>query len=301
MQHVTVLETEAVDSLSLNKDSVVVDCTLGSGGHAKLILESLEKKGYYIGIDVDPTAIKANEGLKSSYKAEVTLVESNFRDIDTTLQTLGIDNVDAILADLGWRIEQFDGSSGLPRGFSFRSEEPLHMTFGEPTKQSFTAYDIVNDWAAEDIANVIFGYGEEKFSRRIAAAIVEERKKSPIEHANELSEVVFQAVPNFYRHGKTHPATKTFQALRIAVNDEFSALEELIQKGFQLLKPGGRMSIISFHSLEDRIVKHTFRSLVHDHEAILVNKKPIIPSQEEHQDNPRSRSAKLRTIEKANL
>ncbi len=298
MQHITVLESEAVDALGLKSDSVVVDCTLGSGGHAKKILNILGPKGHYIGIDADPTAIKANESLKDSYDAKVTLVEANFRNIDQVLESLEIAAVDGVLADLGWRIEQFAGTSGLPRGFSFQSSEPLYMTFGDPTKHSFTAYDIVNDWEAEDIANVIYAYGEEGFSRRIAAAIVECRKDEPIERADQLAQIVSDAVPAFYRQKRTHPATKTFQALRIAVNDEFDALEELITKGFTALKSGGRMSIITFHSLEDRIVKHRFRALVHDQQAILVTKKPVTPSQEELKDNPRSRSAKLRIIEK---
>lgn len=297
MQHITVLEHEAVELLDLKSDSVVVDCTLGSGGHAKRILDTLGKKGHYIGLDADPTAIATNQDLISSYDASVTLVESNFRNIDTTLESLDIPQVDAILADLGWRIEQFDGSSGLPRGFSFQSDEPLHMTFGSPENHPFTAYDIINDWAEEDIANVIYGYGEERFSRRIAAVVVQRREVGPIERANELAEIVKEAVPGFYRNKRTHPATKTFQALRIAVNDEFDALEELIQKGFNLLKPNGRMAIITFHSLEDRIVKHSFRSLVQEQKVVLVNKKPLEPSLEEQSKNPRSRSAKLRIIE----
>lgn len=298
MAHVTVLENEAVDLLGLKKDSVVVDCTLGSGGHAKKILSILDKSGHYIGIDADPTAIESNQELDSSYDASVSLVESNFRHLHTTLETLGIEHVDAILADLGWRMEQFDGTSGLPRGFSFQSQEPLFMTFGRSENYSFTAYDIVNEWDEEDIANVIFGYGEEKFSRKIASAIVEYRKTTPIEKANELAEIIYQAVPHFYRKRRTHPATKSFQALRIAVNDEFQALEELIQNGFEALKPKGRMGIITFHSLEDRIVKHSFRSLKDDQRAILVNKKPLEATEEEQKENPRARSAKLRVIEK---
>ncbi len=298
MQHITVLEHEAVDLLGLKKDSVVVDCTLGSGGHAKYIQTILGEKGHYIGIDADPTAITANEELKNSSVAKVTLLKANFRDIDQVLLTAGESEVDAILADLGWRMEQFSGSTDLPRGFSFQSDEPLHMTFGEPSSHPFTAYDIVNDWAEEDIANVIYAYGGEGFSRRIATAIVAARKNSPIERASQLAEIVEESVPAFYRRQKTHPATKTFQGLRIAVNDELDALSELISKGFSSLKSGGRLAIITFHSLEDRIVKHSYRNLVSDQKAVLVNKKPIVPSPEELSTNPRSRSAKLRVIEK---
>jgi len=298
MQHITVLKQEAVTMLNLNKGSVIVDCTLGSGGHAREILSRLSKKGTYVGIDADPTALKAVEDELRSYDANVHLVNENFRELKDVLQTLSIDSVDAILADLGWRMEQFDGSSGLPRGFSFSSDEPLAMTFGDPKKYAFTAADIVNDWKEVDIANVIYAYGQDRYARRIARAIVREREVEPIATAAQLGELVTQAVPAIARHKKAHPATKTFQALRIAVNDEFDTLSQLLIDGLASLKPGGRMVIISFHSLEDRIVKETFKTFVRDHEGVLVHKKPLAPSQEELKANPRARSAKLRTIER---
>lgn len=298
MKHITVLQKEAVQSLNLSKDSVVVDCTLGSGGHAQEILSILGKKGMYIGIDADTTAIDSNADLQSSYEANIHLVHTNFKNITQTLKELNIEHVDAILADLGWRMEQFDGSSGLPRGFSFKNDEPLAMTYGNPHDYSFTAFDIVNDWEEEDIANVIYAYGEERYARRIAQRIVEQRAQSPIVTSGELAEVVFQAVPAVARHKRTHPATKTFQALRIAVNDEFDTLQQLLNDGFEALSSGGRIAIISFHSLEDRIVKETFRSLSRDQKGVLVFKKPLAPSEEEQKSNPRARSAKLRTIEK---
>lgn len=298
MRHVTVLQQEATDMLNLGKGSVVVDCTLGSGGHAEKILSVIGDSGTYIGIDADPTAIAANQNLKTNYGSTIHLMHGNFRDIAKILQELNIDTVDAVLADLGWRMEQFDGSSGEKRGFSFKEDEPLHMTFGAPADYPFTAQDIVNEWDAEDIANVIYGYGEERFSRRIAAAIVEARSVTEITSSLQLADIVMQAVPAPYRRKKTHPATKTFQALRIAVNDEFDALNDLLRDGFNVLCSNGRMAIITFHSLEDRIVKHTFRAYTHDHKGVLVHKKPIAPSAEELTDNPRSRSAKLRTIEK---
>jgi len=300
MRHITVLQHEATQQLNLSKGSVVVDCTLGSGGHAEEILPIIGKTGTYIGTDADITAIAANDHLHSDYEATVQLVHSNFRDIKKVLEELKIDSVDAILADLGWRMEQFDGSSGEKRGFSFKEDEPLHMTFGSPKDYLFTAYDIINDWDEEDIANVIFAYGEEHFSRRIARKIVEVRKENEITSSLQLAEIVFQAVPGPYRRKKTHPATKTFQALRIAVNDEFAALRELLSQGMEVLKPGGKMVIISFHSLEDRIVKHTFKEFARDQIGILVHKKPIEPSSQEQAENPRARSAKLRTIEKYN-
>jgi len=298
MRHITVLQQEATQQLNLSKGSVVVDCTLGSGGHAEEILKVIGETGTYIGLDVDKTAIAANEHLHSAYDATIHLVHSNFKDIKETLKELNIESVDAILADLGWRIEQFDGSSGEKRGFSFQEDEPLHMTFGAPGDYPFTAYDIVNEWDAEDIANVIYAYGEEHFSRRIAKRIVEIRATEPIVSSKQLADIVYHAVPVPYRRKRTHPATKTFQALRIAVNDEFDALRALLADGVALLKPGGRMVIISFHSLEDRIVKHTFKEYTHDQKYLLVHKKPIVATFEEEKDNPRARSAKLRTIEK---
>jgi 16S rRNA (cytosine1402-N4)-methyltransferase len=298
MKHITVLQQEAVSMLNLSKDSVVVDCTLGSGGHAGEILKLLGAKGTYIGVDVDKTALKANAELQKLSKAKVILEQANFRNIGSSLEKLGFERVDAILADLGWRMEQFDGEAGEPRGFSFNREEPLFMTYGSSGDYPFTAYEIVNDWKEEDIANVIYAYGDERYSRRIARKIVEVREKSPICTSLELAAVVESAMPRMHGKKRIHPATKTFQALRIAVNDEFDALRELLVDGFEKLAPKGRMAIITFHSLEDRIVKETFREFTRDQKGLLVHKKPIGPSPEELQENPRSRSAKLRTIEK---
>jgi 16S rRNA (cytosine1402-N4)-methyltransferase len=297
MEHITVLLKEAVYALNLSKDSVVVDCTLGSGGHAREILSELGSRGIYIGIDADKASIEENEDLHTVAKAKVTLVKGNFREIKSILHTLHIEEVDAVVADLGWRIEQFEGRSGEKRGFSFKNDEPLAMTFGSPRDYPFTAYDIVNEWAEEDIANVIYAYGEERASRRIAKAIVLARKQSPIETSGALATIIAQVLPPQGKR-RTHPATKTFQALRIAVNDEFDALRALLADSFDLLKPQGRIAIITFHSLEDRIVKEVFRSYTRDQKGVLVNKKPIVPTQEELKANPRARSAKLRIIEK---
>lgn len=284
--------------LDLKEDSVVVDCTLGSGGHAQTILNILSKQGTYIGIDVDPSALEANAELKERAEARVIFINDNFRNIASVLASLQLPKVDAILADLGWRSEQFEGQAGEPRGFSFKHDEPLLMTYGAPGSYAFTAFEIVNDWAEEDIANVIYAYGEERFSRRIARKIVESRESSPIRTSAELAEIVKSAVPAVYAKKRIHPATKTFQALRIAVNDEFDALRELLLDGFEHLDAGGRMAIITFHSLEDRIVKETFRTLTRDQKGVLVSKKPLQASKEELSANPRARSAKLRTIEK---
>jgi 16S rRNA (cytosine1402-N4)-methyltransferase len=172
------------------------------------------------------------------------------------------------------------------------------MTYGNPKDYAFTAEDIVNDWAEEDIANVLYGYGEERYSRRIAKAIVEERRNTRLTTGKQLAELIAGAVPAQYRHGKINPATKSFQGLRIAVNDEFSVLETFISDAFMYLKPGGRLAVISFHSLEDRIVKLAFRAYTHDQKGVLVTKKPIVASDGELKDNPRARSAKLRIIQK---
>ncbi|MBY0538057.1 16S rRNA (cytosine(1402)-N(4))-methyltransferase RsmH [Patescibacteria group bacterium] len=294
MKHISVLPQEAVDALALTKDAIVVDATLGAGGHARLILSELGHKGTYIGFDADSTAIEALQDLKKA-KATVHLVHSNFVNIQSELQKLHIESVDAILADLGWRTDQFtDGG----KGFSFTSDDSLFMTYGDPSQYAFTAGDIVNGWDADDIANVLFGYGEERYSRQIAKAIVEYRKKNTIKTAAELAEIIFTSVPMSYRHGRIHPATKSFQGLRIAVNDEFKVLEDFLAHAWQCLSPNGRLAIISFHSLEDRIVKHTFRNLVQAQSGVLITKRPIVASSEELKANPRARSAKLRIIQK---
>jgi 16S rRNA (cytosine1402-N4)-methyltransferase len=291
-QHITVLKKEAVEGLDITPEATIVDATLGSGGHAKAILEHLGKKGTLIAIDADASAIESFDAKK---RATVHLVHRNFRDIDVVLRELNIENADGILADLGWRMEQFAGGS---KGFSFLVDEPLHMTFGNPEAYPFTARDIVNEWKEEDIKNVLKGYGEERFAGRIARHIVEARAMSPIETSGELAEVVWQAVPGFYRIGRIHPATRTFQALRIAVNDELDALEVFIRKSADALKAEGRLAIISFHSIEDRIVKRTFRELQSEGRGTVLTKKPIMAGDEELRLNPRARSAKLRIFEK---
>ena len=294
MKHISVLPEEAIQALRLTKDATVVDATLGAGGHARLILAQLGAQATFVGFDADNTAIESLQDLKKS-KATVHLVHSNFTQIHTELEKLQIENVDAILADLGWRTDQFtDGG----KGFSFTSDDSLFMTYGEPNMYMFTAHDIVNGWNESDIANVLYGYGEERYSRQIAKAIVEYRKKNTIKTPVELAEIIFTSVPVSYRHGRIHPATKSFQGLRIAVNDEFKVLEDFIAKAWQCLKPKGRLAIISFHSLEDRIVKHSFRNYAQTKSGVLITKRPIVAGSLELKANPRARSAKLRIIEK---
>lgn len=294
MKHITVLRDEAVAALQIQRDSVIVDATLGAGGHASEILKQLGKEGIYIGLDADPSAIAEAKVLLSG-EAVIHLVHRNFSQLPAVLQELQIEAVDGILADLGWRSEQFTQEG---KGFSFNDTKGLLMTYGAPEDHLFTASDIVNGWDEEDIANVIYGYGEERYARRIAKAIVLARKETAIANAVQLAEIVSQAVPAMYRRGKINPATKTFQALRIAVNDEFLVLEQFIARAWSALASGGRLAIITFHSLEDRIVKHSFRSLAQDQQGILVTKKPLLPTTEEIITNPRARSAKLRVIEK---
>ena len=294
MKHITVLLEEAVEALALTKTATVVDATLGAGGHARRILAELGSKGTFIGFDADSTALAALRDLQKS-KSTVHLVHSNFANIHSELLKLNIENVDAILADLGWRTDQFtDGG----KGFSFSSDDSLLMTYGDPSEYMFTASDIVNGWNEEDMANVFYGYGEERYSRQIAKAIVEYQKKKKIVTAAELAEIIFTSVPVSYRHGRIHPATKSFQGLRIAVNDEFKVLETFIASAWQALAPNGRLAIISFHSLEDRIVKHTFRNYVQTKSGVLITKRPIVAGSDELTKNPRARSAKLRIIEK---
>jgi 16S rRNA (cytosine1402-N4)-methyltransferase len=291
MAHITVLKDEAIAALPVERAGVIVDCTYGSGGHSAAILAKLPEQGQLLSLDVDPSAVAAQPATDPRH----TLVCANFRDLRETLATHHIEQVDGLLADLGWRSEQFEAGQ---KGFSFNADEPLLMTFGDPATHVFTAYDVVNIWEEKNLADVIYAYGEERAARRIAAAIVAARTESPIETAAQLAGIVSRAVPAFRRHHAIHPATKTFQAIRIVVNDELGALTALLEQGFAALKPGGRMAIITFHSLEDRLVKQRFKAYVHDQLGTLVTKKPIVPTATEVAENPRARSAKLRIIEK---
>jgi 16S rRNA (cytosine1402-N4)-methyltransferase len=215
--------------------------------------------------------------------------------MDAVFENLGVKSVDAIMFDLGLSSDQLDLSG---RGFSFKRDEPLLMTFASEKGERITARDILNNWSEETIADILYGYADERYARRIARVVVESRKTKKIETTHDFLEVIKKAVPKAYQFGKIHYATKSFQALRIAVNDEIEALKEGMIKGWKYLKEGGRMAIISFHSTEDREVKNFFRDKAKNKEGKLINKKPIIPKREETDENPRSRSAKLRVIEK---
>jgi 16S rRNA (cytosine1402-N4)-methyltransferase len=297
--HITVLLEEAVEALQLSPAAIVVDATLGAGGHAQRIAALLGKEGMLIGMDADMAAVEAARNLFTDAVCTVKLVEGNFRTLQDQLVLLHTERVDAILADLGWRMEQFSGNG---KGFSFLVDEPLLMTYGTPSTYPFTARDIVNEWTKEQIQDVIKGYGEERYARRIAQGITEAREARSIETTAQLVSIIERSVPALYRHGRIHPATKTFQALRIAVNDELEALEQFIAQSIKSLAEGGRLAIITFHSIEDRIVKHLFRTYAHDQKGTVITKRPIVPTDEEIQNNKRARSAKLRIFEKhANL
>lgn len=293
MKHITVLKAEAVLGLDLNKDSTVVDATFGAGGHAELICEQLSSKGKYIGLDADATAlIDREKDFERKNGPEIILINDNFANLTEILSSLHIKEVDRILADLGWRTDQFTDSN---KGFSFNADEPLLMTYGTPDQYDFTASDIVNQWEEENIADIIYAYGEERASRKIAKAIVLARTEAKIETAKDLADIIVKIIPKNHKN-KIHPATKTFQALRIAVNDELQKLEQFISAALVSLKPGGILGIITFHSLEDRIVKLRFKAATQEGEYSLLQKKPITASEEELKENPRARSAKLRLI-----
>ncbi|RJR13666.1 16S rRNA (cytosine(1402)-N(4))-methyltransferase RsmH [Candidatus Parcubacteria bacterium] len=293
--HRTVLLHEAVDSLELVPDDVVVDATLGGAGHAVHIAKKLDRHGTLVAFDLDGAAIKRAEAKLSTATPHVHLVQANFRDLKKETEKLGISAITKALFDLGWSSYQLDSG----RGFSFLRDEPLLMTYTDaPHPATLTAGRIVNEWEEGNIADVLWGWGGERYSRRIARAIVEARKKRSIQTSQELAEIVSRAVPGAYRHGKIHPATRTFQALRIAVNDEFGALQEGLRAAWDMLAVGGRIAVISFHSTEDRIVKHLFANLEKEGGGKRVTKKPLIPSEKEIQENPRARSAKLRVIQK---
>lgn len=294
--HKSVLLHEVITGLEIAPTDVFFDGTINGGGHSEAVAKLLGKEGTLIGTDLDGAALaKATRRLEGT-EAKVILRQSSFRDLDKVLDEAGVPVVDKILLDLGLSSNQFDESG---RGFSFQKEEPLLMTFGNaPDEQTLTAHKIVNDWDEENIAQVILSYGEERFAKKIAHAICFRRAEGEIKTTGQLVDIIKEAIPKKFQTTRIHPATKTFQALRITVNDEIGALKEGLEKGFERLKSEGRMAVISFHSLEDRMVKNFFREQAKEGAATLINKKPIIASEQETASNPRSRSAKLRIIEK---
>jgi len=293
--HKTVLLKESINGLDIHQGDIYLDGTLGSAGHAEYALRINEGKLKVIGLDRDSQALLRSKDRLREY-TDVTLIESSYGDLDLALDSHKIAHIDRFMLDLGLSSDQFETSG---RGFTFKNDEPLLMTFKkDPTDADITAYEIVNTWQEENIADIIFGYGGERYSRRIAHAIVKYREKKKIESTSELVEIISQAVPVIYRKGKIHPATRTFQALRIAVNDELNILKKGLENGFNRLNKGGRIAVISFHSLEDRIVKNFNKEKEQSGLARIITKRPITPSDDEIKENPRSRSAKLRILEK---
>lgn len=293
--HRSVLLNEAIEGLNLDNKKVVVDATFGGGGHS---LEICRRYGgiKIIAIDEDKSALARVKNNFQNENCQISFSNTNFRNIDEVLAKEKVSEVDGIILDLGLSSDQLESSG---RGFSFLREEPLLMTMKEnPQAEDVTAKDVVNTWSEENLADIIYGYGEEKFARRIAKNIVEERRKREIETTFDLVRVIEGAVPAGYKRGKLHFATRTFQAIRIAVNDELGALHSVLRKGLLSLCIGGRMSVITFHSLEDRIVKRFNKEQEKNGFVKLINKKPITPKREEIINNKRARSAKLRIIEK---
>lgn len=297
-RHDTVLLEEAVESLCVQPTDTVVDATLGGAGHFALLLRKLGPKGKLVGIDADSDALaraRVHLGtLPEATRPQVILVEDNFSNLASILAQTGAETPDKVLFDLGW--SGFQLATG--RGFSFRTDEPLLMTYGDPEKAENTAADLVNHLSEASLADTIFALGEERFARGIARSIVLAREEEPITTTFALVAAIEAGVPGWYRHRRLHPATKTFQALRIAVNDELGALRSGLAASITALSPGGRVAVITFHSIEDRIVKAMFRDAAYAGQGVLVCKKPIIASLAELTLNPRARSAKLRVFER---
>jgi 16S rRNA (cytosine1402-N4)-methyltransferase len=306
--HTTVLLHEAVDGLNIKPDGIYLDCTLGGAGHSELIAKALSEKGRLIAFDQDITALENAKKKLAPYMDRVTLVNSNFVHFDEKLKELGIEKVDGILYDLGVSSPQFDTPE---RGFSYNYDAPLDMRMDQSAPLS--AYHVVNEWSYEELVKVFFKYGEEKFSKQIARKIEQARETKPIETTFELVELIKEGIPAPARRKGGHPAKRIFQAIRIAVNDELRVFEVSLEKALPLLNIGGRISVITFHSLEDRICKSFFKEkselppMPHGLPVIpkefepdlkLITRKPIVPSEEELEANNRARSAKLRVAEK---
>ena len=309
-KHETVLLHETVDGLDIKPNGVYVDCTLGGAGHAQYLLDQLGPQGHLYAFDQDMTAINNAKLKLADYveKGQVTFIHQNFRHLKQALEELGIDQVDGIYYDLGVSSPQLDVAE---RGFSYGQEARLDMRMNQ--EQALSAYEVVNDWPYEDLVHILYRYGEEKFAKRIARAIEERRAQQPIETTTELAEIVKTAIPAATRRTGGHPAKRSFQAIRSAVNDELGAVEDSLEQALTLLKPEGRISVITFHSLEDRLVKQLFKEVSQGPEVprglpilpgqmqapfALVNRKPIVASPEELEANNRSRSAKLRILRK---
>lgn len=307
-KHTSVLLNETVDGLKVKPDGIYVDATLGGGGHACEVCSRLNEQGRFIGIDQDAAAIEAAGVRLNGFGEKVTIIRSNYCEMKSKLHQIGIDRVDGIVLDLGVSSYQLDTAE---RGFSYRSDAPLDMRMDQ--RQKMTARDIVNDYSEMDLFRVIRDYGEDKFAKNIAKHIVIERGKGTIETTGQLAEIISHAIPMKVQKTSGHPAKRTFQAIRIELNHELDVLRGSLDDMIELLNPGGRLCIITFHSLEDRIVKSSFRKNENpctcpSHFPVcicgkvsrgkVITRKPILPSKEEQEENSRSKSAKLRIFEK---
>ena len=306
-KHKSVLLNETIDGLNIKPDGIYVDGTLGGGGHAYEVCRRLGEKGSIVGIDQDAAAIEAASARLKDFGEKVTIVRSNYCDMKSKLHELGIDKVDGIVLDLGVSSYQLDTAE---RGFSYREDAPLDMRMD--TRQKMRARDIVNDYTEADLYRVIRDYGEDKFAKNIAKHIVQARAVKPVETTAELSEIIRASIPMKFQKKSGHPAKRTFQAIRIELNRELDVLRDSLDDMIDLLNPGGRLCIITFHSLEDRIVKSAFRKNENPctcppdfpvcvcgkkSKGSIITKKPILPSEEELEYNSRSKSAKLRIFE----
>lgn len=287
--HIPVLTEPLLEWIQLPTDGMMVDATLGHGGHSMLFGRQLGPAGKLLGLDVDQNSIQRAQSVLSDLSCQVTLVRENFDRLETVLQQQGIDKVDFILADLGFCSAQLEDTD---RGLSFQKAMPLDMRLDE--RLTTTAADLVNKLGQTELADMIYQYGEDRASRRIARFIVQQRSQKKIATTTELASLICRALKQPSRPGRIHPATRTFQALRIAVNHELDSLQRLLDAAPKRLKAGGFIAIISFHSLEDRLVKNNFRQMKSDGIYEILTKKPIVADREEIQQNPRSRSAKLR-------
>ncbi|MGF7009497.1 16S rRNA (cytosine1402-N4)-methyltransferase [Lachnospiraceae bacterium PF1-22] len=308
-KHTTVLLDETVDGLNVKPDGIYVDGTLGGGGHAYQVCKKLTGKGSIIGIDQDEEALKAAGTRLEDFGDKVTLIRSNYKDMQVKLLEIGVDKVDGIILDLGVSSYQLDNKA---RGFSYREDAPLDMRMDN--RQEKTAKDIVNTYSEMDLYRVIRDYGEDKFAKNIAKHIVVERSQRSIDTTGQLVEIIKQAIPMKVRKKAGHPAKKTFQALRIELNRELEVLRDSLDSMIEILNPQGRICIITFHSLEDRIVKNIFRTAENPcicppefpvcvcgraSKGKVITRKPILPSAEEMEENSRSKSAKLRIFERS--
>ncbi len=307
-KHTSVLLRETIDNLNIKSEGTYVDGTLGGAGHASVVCGQLSGKGRLIGIDQDEEAIRAASERLAPFGEHAKILRGNYREMCTMLRNEGIDSVDGIVLDLGVSSYQLDNAD---RGFTYRYDAPLDMRMDQ--RKSLSAYDVVNTYSKEELYRIIRDYGEEKFAENIAKHICQERQKKPVETTGELAEIIKASIPAKIRATGGHPAKRTFQAIRIEVNAELDVLQDSLEGMIDMLNDGGRLCVITFHSLEDRIVKRIFRTAEdpcicppqfpvcvcgRKSKGIVVTRKPIVPAEEEMEENPRSKSAKLRVFER---